>query len=245
MWGAADYERVARRFAPIHDELVSSLEPAGGVRWLDLATGTGEIALRAARAGAAVTGADISERLLEQARAKGAAESLEVVWELADAQDLPYADGAFDVVSSSFGVIFAPDQEAVARELARVARGRLGLTCWRPNEGPHAIYERFWPSDEVQGADDWGSEEHVMELLSPAFELEFEEGVWHLTGESPEDLWEVMTEGAPPVKALVATLEPDVLAEFRRAMLEHWAGFRTDDGVDEPRRYLLVGGKRR
>jgi SAM-dependent methyltransferase len=242
LWSGGEYELVARRFAEIHDELVESMAPQAGERWLDVATGTGEVAVRAARAGADVTGLDIAPRLLEQARSKSA----EVDWVEGDAQALPFPDGAFDIVSSSFGVIFAPDQEVVAGELARVCRGRLGLTVWRPNEGPHAIYAVFggeqpaWPS-----ADDWGREGRLRELLGDAFELELQECVWWLEGSSPEDVWELMSNGAPPVKALLDSLEPDRSAAFRDAMLEYWSQFQTSEGVREPRHYLLVLGRRR
>jgi SAM-dependent methyltransferase len=242
LWSGGQYELVAARFAEIHDALVENLAPRAGERWLDVATGTGEVALRAARTGADVTGLDIAPRLLEQARAK----SSEVEWVEGDAQALPFADGAFDVVSSSFGLIFAPEQELVAGEVARVCRGRLGLTVWRPNEGPHAIYAAFsgdqpaWPSP-----DDWGREERLRELLGDAFELQLQERVWWLEGDSPEDVWELMSTGAPPVKALLDSLEPDRRAEFRAAMLEYWTQFQTPDGVREPRHYLLVQGVRR
>ena len=242
LWGGGEYELVAARFAEIHDALVDSLAPQAGERWLDVATGTGEVAVRAARAGADVTGLDIAPRLLEQARSKSA----EIQWVEGDAQALPFPDGAFDVVSSSFGLIFAPDQETVARELARVCRGRVGLTVWRPNEGPHAIYAAFggeqpaWPS-----ADDWGREERLRELLGAAFEFELEERIWWLEGASPQDVWELMSNGAPPVKALLDSLEADRSATFRDAMLEYWSQFQTADGVREPRRYLLVLGGRR
>lgn len=246
MWGGADYDRVARQFGPIHDELVARLEPSPGERWLDVGTGTGEVALRAAQAGAEVTAVDISERLLDIARGKPGAER--VNWELGDAQALRFEDASYAVVVSAFAVIFAPDQEAATGELARVCKpgGRLGLTSWRPEDGPHAIYERFVPSDSIAGADQWGKEAHVHGLLAGAFELEIEEGVWHLTAESPEAAWTLMSEGAPPLKALLGKLEPTEAAEFRAAMLERWAGFQTDGGgVDEPRRYLLVTGRRR
>jgi len=242
LWGGGEYELVAARFAEIHDALVDSLAPQAGERWLDVATGTGEVAVRAARAGADVTGLDIAPRLLEQARSKSA----DIQWVEGDAQALPFPDGAFDVVSSSFGLIFAPDQETVARELARVCRGRVGLTVWRPNEGPHAIYAAFggeqpaWPS-----ADDWGREERLRELLGAAFEFELQERIWWLEGASPQDVWELMSNGAPPVKALLDSLEPDRSATFRDAMLEYWSQFQTADGVREPRRYLLVLGERR
>src|SRR5205085_11163339 len=108
MWGAGTYERIAERFAPVHDELVRRLEPGPGIRWLDLATGTGEVALRAARAGGEVTGLDFAREMLARARPRSAAEGLDVRWELGDAQQLPFADASFDVVSSCFGVMFAP-----------------------------------------------------------------------------------------------------------------------------------------
>jgi SAM-dependent methyltransferase len=245
MWGGADYERMAREFAPIHDDLVARLRPQRGERWLDVGTGTGEVALRAARAGADVAAIDISNDLLELARTKRDAEH--VRWELGDAQSLKFADGVFDVVSSCFAVIFAPDQVTAARELARVCRsgGRLGLIAWRPSAGPSAVYERFAPSDGYKGWEEWGKEERVEEWLGNAFDLEFEEGVWHITGDSPEAVWELMTEGAPPLKALLGTLEPRQREEFREAMLDYWRGFDTGDGVDEPQNYLIVEGRRR
>jgi SAM-dependent methyltransferase len=242
LWSGGQYELVAARFAEIHDGLVEALAPRPGKRWLDVATGTGEVALRAARAGAEVTGLDIAPRLLEQARSR----SSDVEWVEGDAQALPFEDAAFDVVSSSFGLIFAPDQELVAREVARVCRGRLGLTAWRPNEGLHAVYAAFsgeqpaWPSP-----DDWGREERLEELVGDVFELEVEERVWWLEGDSLEDVWELMSNGAPPVKALLDSLEPDRAAAFRAAMLEHWSQYETPDGVREPRHYLLVLGTRR
>jgi SAM-dependent methyltransferase len=242
LWGGGEYELVAARFAEIHDALVDSLAPQAGERWLDVATGTGEVTVRAARAGADVTGLDIAPRLLEQARSKSA----DIQWVEGDAQALPFPDGAFDVVSSSFGLIFAPDQETVARELARVCRGRVGLTVWRPNEGPHAIYAAFGGEQPASpSADDWGREERLRELLGAAFEFELEERIWWLEGASPQDVWELMSNGAPPVKALLDSLAPDRSATFRDAMLEYWSQFQTADGVREPRRYLLVLGGRR
>jgi SAM-dependent methyltransferase len=245
MWGGADYDRIARQFAPIHDDLVKRLRPVVGERWLDVGTGTGEVALRVSRAGADVTAVDISKALLEIARAKPGAGG--VTWELGDAQALPFDDGGFDGVVSCFAVIFAPNPEAAAHELARACRpgGRLGLTAWRPEDGPHAIYRRFVEDEAYATADEWGTEARVAELLGGAFELEIDEGVWHLTGESPEAVWELMTEGAPPVKALLATLGPDDADAFREAMLDYWAGFQSSGIVAEPRRFLIVTGRRR
>ena len=200
--------------------------------------------MRAAAAGATVTGLDISPRLLEQARAK----STNVEWMEGDAQSLPFDDAAFDVVASSFGVIFAPDHDAAAGELARVCRagGRLGLTTWRPNEGLHTIYARF-ADQEPSGPtfDDWGLEEGLERLLGDAFELRFEERIWRLEGETPEAVWELMTRAAPPVKATLESLDVPRREEFRAAMVDYWSNFAGEGGVSEPRRYLLVLGGRR
>jgi SAM-dependent methyltransferase len=242
LWSSGEYELVAERFAEIHEELVRRLVPGPGERWLDVATGTGEVAVRAAEAGATVTGLDIAPRLLEQARAR----SSEVEWVEGDAERLPFDDAAFDIVSSAFGVIFAPGQQTAAAQLARVCRDRLGLTAWRPNTGPHAVYAAFGGDDPLEGSpDDWGREEHVQELLGDEFELQYEEQVWLLEGKTPESLWELMSVGAPPVKAFYDALEAGRREEFREAMIEHWTQFRTDKGISEPRPYLLITGRRR
>jgi ubiquinone/menaquinone biosynthesis C-methylase UbiE len=248
MWGGADYELIARRFAPIHDELVSSLEPRAGQAWLDVATGTGEVALRAASAGADVSALDLAPALLDQARSKAAAEGLDVAWTLGDAQNLPYPDASFDVVVSNFGIIFAPEPEAAARELARVCRvgGRLGITGWEPNEGLHSLYARFAEDEADDPTERWGERESVERLLGDAFELEISRRVWHLEADSPEGAWRLISAGAPPVKALVESLEASAAEDLRAAAVAYWRDFETaDGGVDEPRGYLLVLGRRR
>jgi SAM-dependent methyltransferase len=245
MWGGADWQRLAERLAPVHDELVRRLGPRRGERWLDVGTGRGDVAVRAAAAGADVTGVDISEPLLAEARA--AAGGLSVSFDLGDAQRLPYEDASFDVVSSSFGVIFAPDVDAAAGELARVLRsgGRLGLTAWRPNERLRALYARFGSRGPATDADRWATRAGLEALLGPAFALAVSEGTWHLTGESPEALWELMSAAAPPLKAFLGTLDDDGRRGLRSAMLEYWESFRDGAGVVEPADYLLVLGTRR
>ena len=244
LWGAADYERIAERFAPVHEALLERLEVRPGERVLDVATGTGEVALRAARIGARATGLDLAPALLEQARAKANLEALAVEWVEGNAEALPYEEGSFDVVCSCFGVIFA-DAEAAARELGRVCRsgGRLGLTAWQPNAGLHRIYRKFDRREDPP--EQWGEPSRLRELLGADFELRIEERVWTLEGESPEDVWELMTTSAPPVKAFVEKLGSKELAAFRGEILEHWRGFEQDGRVAEPRGYLLVSGQRR
>jgi ubiquinone/menaquinone biosynthesis C-methylase UbiE len=248
IWEAGTYERIAVRFAPIHDELVSRLRPVRGERWLDLGTGTGEVALRAARAGAHVTALDISPKMLAAARAKAATEGVEIRFDEGDAQELPYADGSFDVVSSSFGVVFPPDQEAVARELGRVCRhgGRLGLTAWRPKPLLRALYARFQDEPSATDNTDWGREERLHELLDADFQLALSSGTWCLEGESAEAVYEFMAEAAPPMAIFLERLPPEREPELRAAFVEHWRRFADAEGrVREPRDYLLVIGTRR
>jgi SAM-dependent methyltransferase len=247
MWGSADYDRMARRFVDVHDDLVRRLEPGPGVRWLDVATGTGEVALRAARAGANVTGVDIAPRLLAQARAK--AGELPIRFDEGDAERLPYEDAAFDVVSSVFGAMFAADHEAVARELARVCRrgGRLGLAAWVPNPELAELYGRFG-LDAPEGPQpfDWGREDYVDSLLGADFELEHERRTWFLTEESGEAVWELWSTAAPPFRAMLRGLDPDTLERFHEAYVEYCEDYRTPGaGVAVPRGYLLVLGRRR
>ncbi len=145
VWSAGTYERLAARFAPVQDELVEALKIAPGDRILDLATGTGEVAIRAAARGAQVTGIDIAEPMLVKARRRAEEEGLHVAFDLGDVEYLPYDDGAFDVVLSNFGLIFAPDHANVAAELGRVTAtgARLGFTAWKPNPKLGELYRRF------------------------------------------------------------------------------------------------------
>ena len=229
----------------MHDRLVERLAPEAGERWLDVGTGTGEVALRAARAGAEVVGLDLTPELLERARAKG--DGLPVRWDLGDAQDLPYQAGSFDVVSSVFAAIFAPDQQAVAAELGRVCRpgGRLGLTAWRPSEQLEEVYaviEREPPDpDPVR----WSDEEVLDELLAPSFELELERGTWSLRLGSPTDVWTFWSTAVPPCAAAVAELDAERVERLRSAFVRLGERNSRDGGVVIERDYVLVVGRRR
>ena len=237
-WGAGSYERIAEAFAPVHDHLAERLDPRPGERWLDVATGTGELAVRAARAGAQVTGVDITEALLAQARAQ----DVPVTWDLGDAQALPYADASFDVVCSNFGVPFAPDHLATACELARVCRpaGRLGLTAWRPDRGLAEVYRPF-ADDPAEGREPfrWGDEDYVEALLGGDFELSFERRGFVYPQETGEEIWELMTSSAPPMRLLVESIDDERREGLHRAFVEYY------DLEPRERPYLLTTGRKR
>jgi SAM-dependent methyltransferase len=249
MWGSAPWERIAETLAPLHDHLVDALSPRPGERWLDVATGTGAVAARAAHMGAVVTGVDLAPRLLETARRLAAEKGLAISFDVGDCEDLPYKDASFDVVASAVGVIFAPDHSAVARELVRVCRlgGRLGLVSWRPNSAYSAVFEPFGPPPEPGAGDpdEWGRREHVVDLLGDAFELTFVEGRHVLQGESAEAIWRLFTTAHGPLKARVQSLDPRRREQLHRAFLGYLETYRVDGGISAPDDYLLVLGTRR
>jgi SAM-dependent methyltransferase len=238
----AEYEEMAQRFAPVHDQLVERLRPEPGERLLDVATGTGGVAIRAAAAGAQVTGVDIAPGMLEGARSKAP----EIEFELGDCQALRYEDGSFEVVSSCFGFIFAPDHEATARELARVCAGRLGFTAWEPHPELRDLYDSFdLQAPEGRHPFEWGKREHVEELLGPFFALEADRDVWILEGKDGAELWELWSRSAPPFRAMIAELDETRRPAFREAYIDFCERYREGDRVRVPRPYLLVLGKRR
>jgi len=245
LWGDSDYDAIVPHYEPIYDDLVAALKPRRSERWLDLATGTGEIALRAATAGAQVRAIDIAPRMIERARAKAERRGLAIDFAVGDCARLPHGDGAFDVVVSNFGFVFADDAAAVAGEVARVCApgGRLGFTAWHELPRLSALFRRFGRPAPTVPPDLWAA--HADELLGDAFELEVRERTWHLRGATGAAVLEFWERTAPPTKAYLASLEPGRRADVRAALVEYWEGFRGPDGVDEPRGYVLVLGRRR
>lgn len=173
VWALGDYSAVAREVIPeLGRVLVTEAQVGPGDRVLDVAAGTGNASIEAARAGASVVASDLTPQLLEIGRADAAAQGVELVFEEADAEALPYADDSFGIVLSCVGVMFAPHHDQAARELTRVLRpgGRLALINWTP-EGfvgqLFATLKQFVPAPPtgVQPPPLWGQEQHVRELL--------------------------------------------------------------------------------
>ncbi len=134
MWASGDYPDVAKRIESAAEALVQRVGAGPGLDLLDVATGSGNVAILAALAGARVTGLDLTPELLEAARRRAAGTDVEIVFLEGDAEELPFADSSFDRVTSCFGVMFAPLHEMAAGELMRVARpgATIGVTAWTP-----------------------------------------------------------------------------------------------------------------
>ena len=249
LWSLGAYERLAARFGPVQDQLVERVGIAAGDRVLDVATGTGEVAVRAAARGAQVTAIDISTPMIEKARRRADEAGVDVSFDTGDAEYLPYEDACFDAVVSNFGLIFAPDHANVASELARVAcpGGRLAFTAWKPNRKLGELYRRF-TEDPIEGREsyEWGRDDHVEDMLGEDFDLEFEDGTLWLEADSAQEIWELFSQSAPPVIALVKRLDEKQVKTFHRAFVDLYESYRTPEGgIRAPRRYLLVLGRRK
>jgi SAM-dependent methyltransferase len=179
MWGSGNYPLMVRTFLlPVGERLVAACGVGPGMRVLDVAAGTGNASLPAARRGGAVTASDLTPALLEVGRGIAEAEGLELEWVEADAESLPFADGSFDVVMSAIGVMFAPDHQAAADELVRVCRpgGTIGLLSWTPDGMLGALFRTMKPfaAPPPPGAQPpplWGGEEHLRGLLGNRVKL--------------------------------------------------------------------------
>jgi ubiquinone/menaquinone biosynthesis C-methylase UbiE len=253
VWGSGPYERISEHLRVAHDHLLREVEPRAGERWLDVATGTGEIAVRTAEGGATVTGLDLAPDLIEAARRRAAEAGVEAEFDVGDAEELPYADTSFDTVTSTFGVMFAPDQRAAAAELGRVCRagGRLALLTWHPSVGVAEMFKvmaAYMPprAEGVGNPFDWGDRDHLAELLGDDFELSYAEGDCPQPGSSGTEVWELFSTAYGPTKALAESLDDEQREALKRDWVAYFEDFRTNGGgVSQPRPYVLVTGRRR
>ncbi len=144
-WAAGDYDRIAQGILAVADHVVRSGRIHAGDRLLDVACGTGNTALVARARGAEVTGLDLTPELLAIAEQHAAEEGYDdITWKVGDAEELPFPDGTFDVVVSSCGLMFAPDQQKVANEVARVTKrgGRVAIQAWTPESGVGRMFSQ-------------------------------------------------------------------------------------------------------
>jgi len=259
MWGLGDYGRFATELVwSVGPVVVEACGIAPGQRVLDVAAGSGNVAIRAAEAGAEVVASDLTPENLEAGRREATARGLSLEWVEADAQALPFGDGEFDVVTSSFGAMFAPDHRAVAGELLRVCRpgGTIGMANFTPEGLAADFFAIFAPHlpPPPPGALPplmWGSEGHVRELLGDrvaSLEMTRRHYVERSPG-GPADYCEFFKATFGPVIAAYASVagDPERAAALDRQFLD-FATRADEDAAGGPAEYryeyLLVVARR-
>jgi SAM-dependent methyltransferase len=229
-WGLGHYEHTAAQLAPVADLLVSRAAPVPGERVVDLGCGTGNAALLAAERGAKVTGVDPAARLLEVARTRVADRTLDAEFVIGDAASIPVADAEADLVMSVFGVIFAPDAQAAANEMARVAApdGRIVLSAWLPVGAisrsfrvPREAVARALGAPPAPPPFAWHEADALSGLFGPyGFDVSLEEHQISFGGSSASQFLQDELENHPAAVAGRALLEPrGELEQVREQML--------------------------
>jgi SAM-dependent methyltransferase len=253
-WGAGDYAEVADRLVlPLGHEIVAEVGVGPRDVVLDVATGTGNAAIPAARTGARVTGLDLVPDLLSIARGRADEAGVDVTWVEGDAESLPFEDGRFDVVLSTLGVQFTPDHRRSAHEIARTCRpgGRIGLCNWTPEGYIGRFFATLSPylPPPPPGASPpprWGSEEHVTGLFAgTGVELRFERRTIDFAEASPAAFIDFMAAAYGPLVKAREALTPDGRWESLRAELiamTEASDVASDGTFRAPSEYLVVVG---
>jgi ubiquinone/menaquinone biosynthesis C-methylase UbiE len=258
MWGMGDYDRFARATVwELGPRLVDACGIKPGDRVLDVAAGTGNVAIRAAMKGASVVACDLTPEHFARGRRGAEVAGVNLEWIEGDAEALPFDDSAFDVVTSCFGAMFAPDHRAVADELVRVCRpgGTIGLVSFTPEGTGGEFFALLGPYAPAAptGANPpvlWGSEEYVRMLfghrVSP---LTFGRDTYIERAPNPEDYCRLFTEAFGPLVAIRASLDhnPERREELDRRFLEaviRWNRGRSTGPVEIAYEYLLAIGTR-
>jgi ubiquinone/menaquinone biosynthesis C-methylase UbiE len=245
--GGEKYDQVSRGIADAIEHAVDALDPQPGERILDVATGTGWAARRIAQRGATVIGVDLGEEVIEAAKELSSG----IDFRVGDAEALPFPDNHFDAVISTFGVMFARDPEAVARELGRVVRpgGRISLANWAIGGTVHDMFQliRSYKPAEANPAPspfEWGSAGRVTELLGDCFEIEFESGTSFFQPESGEKAWATFSVGFGPVVTLLEVLSEEKAEALKNEFIEFHEAHRMGSGIVMRRPYVVAKATR-
>ena len=257
MWATGDYPSMVETFLlPLGPRLVEMCGIGPGMRVLDVAAGTGNASIPAAKTGAAVTASDLTPELLEAGRARAQAEGVELEWTEANAEQLQFEDASFDVVMSSIGAMFAPRHQAVADELVRVCRpgGTIGMLNWTPEGMIGGLFRTMGPfaPPPPPGATpppQWGSEDHVRELFGDRVDLRtLDREMLEITAfQHPHDYGTHFKERyGPTIAAQGNARRNGQEAEFNEALdafCDEW-NLGSEDGARFEQEYLVVVGTR-
>jgi ubiquinone/menaquinone biosynthesis C-methylase UbiE len=248
-WSSGDYAVIGTTLQIVGEELCEALDLRAGQRVLDVAAGNGNVALAAARRWCEVVATDYVPALLERARRRAAADGLPMEFRVADAEALPFPDESFDAVVSTFGVMFTPDQERAAAELARVCRpgGKIGLANWTPDGFIGQLFKTIGrhvpPPAGVKSPALWGTRGRLDELFgSQAASLQATPRTYVFRYRSPEHWLDVFRTFYGPVQKAFASLDPNGQSALARDLLTLVDQFnRADDGaMATPSEYLEI-----
>ena len=251
IWSSGDYDSIAELFWDVGAVVAEAAAIEPGMQVLDVATGTGNAAIRAAEAGADVVGLDLTPELFADARRHEVLAGVRVEWREGDAEALPFEDARFDRVLSTFGVMFAPRHEVAAAELVLTCRpgGRVVLANWTPDGflgGILVTLGRYLPPPPSAAAPTlWGEEGHVRALLGDDLDLELERAAVEAEFSSADELIAGYEQRFGPLivarRVLAADRYDALLAELRTLV----EGFRAGDReLRIPAEYLLVVGRK-
>jgi ubiquinone/menaquinone biosynthesis C-methylase UbiE len=248
-WSSGDYAVVGATLQIVGEELCEALDLRSGHRVLDVAAGNGNVSLAAARRWCDVVSTDYVPALLERGRERAAAERLEIEFLEADAEALPFPDGAFDAVVSTFGVMFTPDQGRAAAEMVRVCKrgGKIGLANWTPEGFIGQLFKTIGrhvpPPPGVKSPALWGARARLAELFEPhAVSIRSVQRNFVFRYRSPRHWLEVFRTYYGPVLKTFAALEPvaqSALENDLMALIEQFN--RSGDGsMVVPSEYLEI-----
>ena len=252
-WALGDYAEIARAILPASQALVDACAISAGQEVLDVAAGNGNLALLAAREGAAVVASDLSPAQVELGRARTAEEGYDIEWHVADVEELPFEDGRFDCAASVFGAMFAPRPEVAASEMFRVVRpgGTVGLAAWTPEGFQGKVFAlggKYVPMPEgTPRATLWGEEDAVRERLGGmAKSIEFERRTIRHEWDSTEGFFEFSSNAGPSV-ARARALSDEDRARMKDEIVAVIDGFNqaSDGRVAIENQYLITVARKR
>lgn len=253
MWGAGGkgYDDVSFAISDALAHAAQRLNVRPGERVLDIATGTGWSARNMARMGAHVTAIDLSVDLIAAGQMLSSGVNPPIDFRVADAENLPFADGSFDKVISTFGIMFASNHERAARELGRVCRkgARISITTW-PMQGAVARFFEIMAQHgnaprPPQSPLLWGDPGYLQKLLAKDFVLTFETGQNDAYHESVEAVWQCYRHQFGPLRTLYESLGETAREALKRDIDAYHAHYAVAAGLHIKREYLVVMGERR
>ena len=248
-WSSGDYAVIGTTLQIVGEELCEALDVRSGQKVLDVAAGNGNVSLAAARRFCDVVATDYVAALLERARDRATAERHDIEFREADAEALPFSDGSFDAVVSTFGVMFTPDQDRAAAEMVRVCKrgGKIGLANWTPQGFVGQVFKTIGkhvaPPAGAKSPALWGTRERIAELFEPhVTSIRSAQRNFVFRYRSPEHWLEVFRTYYGPVLKTFAALEPAAQAALRTDLIAVIDQFnRSGDGsMVVPSEYLEI-----